>query len=197
MNTDLISFRQKSNDSREPRLPLNFQRLIQSRQDYIHHLCNPQVYCPVYKDPPLTCILRKIRVQSKPLCHSSFVKSSSLLNVPWRYRKAIEVQFSLPIISTQGVGGWSILRSGRFTSGKDTVPQYRRLGGLCGRCRRLWKISPQSELEPQTVQPLATRYTRYAIPAACSFIFIFKLFFPLRRYFPSGRIPSGLLIKMF
>jgi hypothetical protein len=61
----------------------------------------------------------------------------------------------------------------------------------------VWKISPQSELERRTVQPLATRYTVYAISAAYSFVFIFKPFFHLRRYLPIGRIPSGLLIKMF
>ena len=43
--------------------------------------------------------------------------------------------------------------------GKTQYPLYRRLGGLQGRSGRVRKISPPSELDPRTVQPVASRYT--------------------------------------
>jgi hypothetical protein len=63
-------------------------------------------------------------------------------------------------------GGWSTPRAGRFTPGKETrYPFYRRLGGPQGRFGRLRKISPPLGFDPRTVQPVASRYTDYAIPA--------------------------------
>jgi hypothetical protein len=44
-------------------------------------------------------------------------------------------------------------------------PFYRRLGGPQGRSGRVRKISPPQGSEPRTVQPVASRYTDYAIPA--------------------------------
>ena len=52
-----------------------------------------------------------------------------------------------------------------FTPGKDPVPLYRRLGGPQGRSGRVRKISPPPEFDPRTVQPVASRYTDWAIPA--------------------------------
>ena len=49
--------------------------------------------------------------------------------------------------------------------GKTKYPQYRRLGGPRGRSGRVRKISPPPEFDPQTVQPVASRYTDWAIPA--------------------------------
>ena len=49
--------------------------------------------------------------------------------------------------------------------GKTQYPLYWRLGGPpCG-SGRVRKISPQPEFDPQAVQPVASRYTDYAIPA--------------------------------
>jgi hypothetical protein len=57
-------------------------------------------------------------------------------------------------------------RPGRFTPGKETrYPFYRRLGGPQGRSGRVRKISPPRGFDPRTVQPVASRYTDYAIPA--------------------------------
>jgi hypothetical protein len=42
---------------------------------------------------------------------------------------------------------------------------YRRLGGPQGRSGRLRKISPPPGFDPRTVQPIASRYTDFAIPA--------------------------------
>jgi hypothetical protein len=63
-------------------------------------------------------------------------------------------------------GGWSTPRPGRFTP--ETYTRYllcRRLGGPQGRSGRLRKTSPPPGLDPRTVQPVASRYTDYAIPA--------------------------------
>jgi len=42
---------------------------------------------------------------------------------------------------------------------------YRALGGTQGRSGRVQKISPQPVFDPQTVQPVASCYTDYIIPA--------------------------------
>jgi len=61
-------------------------------------------------------------------------------------------------------GGLSTPRSDRFTPGKTRYPLYRRLGGHQGRSGRLRKISPPTGFDPRTVQPVASRYTDWAIP---------------------------------
>jgi hypothetical protein len=61
-------------------------------------------------------------------------------------------------------GGWSTTR---FTPGKETrYPLYRRLGGPQGRSGRVRKISPPPGFDSRTVQPVASRYTDYAILGA-------------------------------
>jgi hypothetical protein len=44
-------------------------------------------------------------------------------------------------------------------------PLYRRLGGPQGRSGRVRKISPPPGFDPRTVQPVASRYIDYTIPA--------------------------------
>ena len=56
-------------------------------------------------------------------------------------------------------------RPGRFTSGKEPVPSYKRLGGLQGRSERVRKVSPPPGFDSRTVLPVACRYTAWAIPA--------------------------------
>jgi hypothetical protein len=57
-------------------------------------------------------------------------------------------------------------KPGRFTRGKETrYSLYRRLGGPQGRSERVQKISPPPEFDPRTVQPVASHYTDWAIPA--------------------------------
>ena len=51
-------------------------------------------------------------------------------------------------------------------SGKTRYPLYRRLGGPQDRSGRVRKISPPPAFDPRTVQPVASRYTDCAIPAA-------------------------------
>ena len=63
-------------------------------------------------------------------------------------------------------GEESASRSGRFLpSGKNRYQLHRRLGGPQGRSRRVGEISPPPGFDPRTVQPLASGYTDWAIPA--------------------------------
>ena len=49
--------------------------------------------------------------------------------------------------------------------GKTQYPLYRRLGRPQGRSGQVRKISPPPEFDPRTIQPVASHYTDYAIPA--------------------------------
>ena len=49
--------------------------------------------------------------------------------------------------------------------GKTRYPLYRRLGVHHGWSGRVQKISPPPGFDPQTVQPVASSYTDWAIPA--------------------------------
>ena len=50
-------------------------------------------------------------------------------------------------------------------SGTTWFPLYRRLGGPQVRSGRVRKISPPPGFDPRTDQPVASRYTYWAIPA--------------------------------
>jgi hypothetical protein len=86
-------------------------------------------------------------------------------NEPWgpkRGSRGIALPFREPR-HEEGMG-WLAPRPGRFTPRKDTrYPLYRRLGGPQGRYGRLRKISPPPGFDPRTVQPVASRYTDWAI----------------------------------
>ena len=53
---------------------------------------------------------------------------------------------------------------------KTQYPLYRRLGGPHTRSGQVQKISPTSGFDPPTVQPVASRYTDWAIPAHLRFM---------------------------
>jgi len=48
---------------------------------------------------------------------------------------------------------------------KTRYPLYTRLGGPQGRSGLVQKNSPPPGIDPRTVQPVASRYTDYALPA--------------------------------
>ena len=52
-----------------------------------------------------------------------------------------------------------------LTPGKTRCPLYMRLGRPQGRSGQVRKISPLPGFVPRTVQPVANRYTDWAIPA--------------------------------
>jgi hypothetical protein len=49
--------------------------------------------------------------------------------------------------------------------GKTRYPLYGRMSGAQGRSGRVRKISPLPEFDPRTVQPVASHYTDWVIPA--------------------------------
>ena len=57
-----------------------------------------------------------------------------------------------------------------FTPGKDSVPNVQEAAG------QVRKISPPPGFDPRTVQPVASRYTYWAIPAhtAPKYVYIIK-----------------------
>jgi hypothetical protein len=59
--------------------------------------------------------------------------------------------------------GWGVSVTPRplFTPGKDPVPIVQEAGWPQGRSEQVWKISPPPGFDPQTVQPVASRYTNY------------------------------------
>jgi hypothetical protein len=80
---------------------------------------------------------------------------------------------ALSLTSALDVGGWSTPRPGRFTPGEKTrYPSYRRLIGPQGRSGRERKIWPPPEFDSRTVQPVASRYTAYALLAQLLYILL-------------------------
>jgi hypothetical protein len=65
-------------------------------------------------------------------------------------------------ISALDRGGWSKLRPGRFSPGKETRYRlYRRLGGAQSRSGQVRKMAPPLWFDPRAVQSVACRYTVY------------------------------------
>ena len=72
---------------------------------------------------------------------------------------------TLPLTSAiDGVGGQPHAPAA-LSPGKTRYPLYRRLGGPQGRSGRVRKISTSLGFDPRTVQPVASRYTDWAIAA--------------------------------
>jgi hypothetical protein len=63
-----------------------------------------------------------------------------------------------------GVGGQRHAPAA-LAPGKTRYPLFRRLGGTQGRSGKVRKILHPPGFDPQTVQPVASRYTVWAIPA--------------------------------
>ena len=73
---------------------------------------------------------------------------------------------TLSLTSALDGDGWSTARTGRFTPGQETrYPLYKTPDGPQGRSGQVQKILLPPELDPRAVQPVAGRYTDYAIPA--------------------------------
>ena len=76
------------------------------------------------------------------------------------------IALRFPLTSALDGGGWLKPRPGRCTHGKETrYSLYRRLDGPQGRSRQVRKISPRRGFDPRTLQPAASLYTDWAIPA--------------------------------
>jgi len=57
---------------------------------------------------------------------------------------------------------------------RDPVPIVWEAGEPQGQCGQVRKISPLSGFDPRTVQPVASRYTDYALPAHIYWMYIDK-----------------------
>ena len=70
--------------------------------------------------------------------------------------------------------GWVVSTTPRplYPPGKILYSSYRRLRGPQGRSGRVRKISPPQGFDPRTVQPVASRYTDWAIPAKIHYIYV-------------------------
>ena len=62
----------------------------------------------------------------------------------------------------------------RFPPGNTRYPLYRRLGGAQGRSGRVRKMSPPPGFDPRTVQPVASRYTDWPLPALNKTVYLHK-----------------------
>ena len=82
--------------------------------------------------------------------------------------------YILPSTSAIDEGGWSTPRPAALPPGKTRYPLYRRLGRPRGRSGRVRKIWPTPGFDPQTVQPVASRYTDWAIPAHTRWMLVVK-----------------------
>ena len=72
----------------------------------------------------------------------------------WRYSSTV----SLTSVLDGGV--WLMPRPGRFTPERETrYPSHSRLGGSQDRSGLVRKLSPPPGFDPQTVEPVASRYT--------------------------------------
>jgi hypothetical protein len=67
-------------------------------------------------------------------------------------------------------GGWSTPFPTALPPGKTRYPLCRSLGEPQGRSGRVWRISPPPGFEPLTVDPGASRYTDWAIPASVDYL---------------------------
>ena len=107
---------------------------------------------------------RTLAVKTAMSINSSDKWQSSANNRPRRPRGGIEVQlYSLSSVLDRG--WWSTPRPGRFLPpGKTRYQLYRRLGGPQGWSGRVQKILPPPGFDPRTAQPVASRYTDWAIP---------------------------------
>jgi hypothetical protein len=81
---------------------------------------------------------------------------------------------TLSLTSAPDGDEWSTPRPGRFTPGKDPVPIVWEAGWASG---PVWKVSEKlatpAGFDPRTVQPVASRYTSWAIPAHIHFNVVF------------------------
>jgi hypothetical protein len=80
-------------------------------------------------------------------------------------REVVEVElYSFLTLKLEGVCGQHYAPAA-LPPGKTRYPLYRRLGGPQGRSGRVRKISPPPGFDPQTVQPVVSRYIDWNISA--------------------------------
>ena len=115
-------------------------------------------------------------------------------NMPWRAqrgRRGIALLFQ--DLSARWVCVVSVTPRSPLPSGKTRYPFYRRLGGLQDRSEQVRKISPPPGFDPQTVQPVGSRYTDYATrPISSHFDHLPKTRISEKLYLPRSTTPANL-----
>ena len=84
-----------------------------------------------------------------------------------------EQMYSSILPSTSGVGGQRHAPAA-LPPGKTRYPLYRRLGEPQGWSEKVLKISTPPGFDPRTFQPVASRYTDWAIPVPTTSLYINK-----------------------
>jgi hypothetical protein len=82
------------------------------------------------------------------------------------HRGEAEYSFNPFATSALEAGRWSTSHPGRFTPGEDAVPIVQETGWCSEPISTARRISPTPGFNPRTFQPVASRYTFYAIPDA-------------------------------
>ena len=72
---------------------------------------------------------------------------------------------ALSLTSALDGGGWSTPRPGRFTPEKGSVPVVQKAGWASGPVWTDVENHAPPGLDTRTVEPVASRYTDYAIPS--------------------------------
>ena len=118
------------------------------------------------------CVHMHIRTAVETVIFSK----SSPYNRPRRPGGWIEVQLnsSFNLGARWGVGGQHHAPAA-LPPEKTRYPLYKRLGGPQGRSGRVRKISPSPGFDSRTPQPVASRYTDWAIAAHVIFNTLIKI----------------------
>ena len=78
--------------------------------------------------------------------------------------------------------------------GKSRYPLYRRLGGPQGPSGRMRKISPLQGFDPRTVEPVASSYTDWVIPALHRPVGTLKRILQTFKHFPNVQLQDHATI---
>jgi hypothetical protein len=76
-----------------------------------------------------------------------------------------KLSFALVEVMKAQMGGGQRHAPTALPPGMTRYPLYRRIGGRQGRSGRVQKISPPPGFDPRAVQPVASCYTDWAVPA--------------------------------
>jgi hypothetical protein len=119
-------------------------------------------------------VIRFILQHQDRISETSVIKSAvgnHQVNVTLTLEEAVMAQkgnWGTAVLYSLGVWlGWKVNATPRlrYARERDPVLFYTRLCGPQGRSGRVRKISPPPGFDPWTIQPVASRYTGYAIPA--------------------------------
>ena len=109
----------------------------------------------------------------------NFLTNRSAFFISGKVKYVLEqaTKATLSLTSALDETGWLKRQPGRFTLGMTRYPFYRRLGGPKGQSGWVRKILLPLVFDPRTVQPIASRYTDWAVPAHISGVYWTEKYF--------------------